>query len=85
MSDNPTGWLQQAVDRLIEVIDDDPGADIEAVQNKVRDCVVKYEAHYTPFGHHAIEAARTRLAEAFISQVRDDTPLSRDMYEEITL
>jgi hypothetical protein len=75
MSDHPTGWLRQAVDCLIDLHDDDPGADIEAIQTKVHDCVTKYEAHYIPFGHHAIEAARTRLAEAFMNWVRDDTPL----------
>jgi hypothetical protein len=84
MSDDPIGWLRQAVDCLTEVHADDPGAGIEAVQTKVHDCVVKYEAHYIPFGDRAIDAARIRLAEAFMDQVQD-TPLSRDMYEEIKL
>ena len=35
MSDEPIGWLQQAVDCLIEVHGDDPGTDIKAIQTKV--------------------------------------------------
>jgi hypothetical protein len=84
MSDDPVDWLRQAVDCLIEMHADDPGADIEAVQTKVHDCFAKYEAHYIPFGDRAIEEARTRLAEAFMDQV-PDTNLSRDMYDEIRL
>jgi hypothetical protein len=85
MSDDPIGWLRQAVDCLIELHDDDPGVDIEAVQTKIHDCVAKYEAHFIAYGHQAIGAARIRLADAFMDRVRDITPLSRDIYEEITL
>jgi hypothetical protein len=46
--------------------------------------VAKYEAHHIPFGRRAVEEARTRLADAFMDQIGDNTPLSRDMYEEIT-
>ena len=83
MSDEPIGWLQQAVDCLIEVHGDEPDMDIKAIQTKVHDCVAKYEAHYIPFGHRAVEEARARLADAFMDQVRDNTSLSRDMYPVI--
>jgi hypothetical protein len=42
------------------------------------------KAHHIPFGRRAVEEARTRLADAFMDQIGDNTPLSRDMYEEIT-
>jgi hypothetical protein len=84
MIDDPIDWLRQAVDYLVEVHADNPGADIEAVQTKVQDCVVKYEARYVPFGERAIEEARIRLAEAFLDKVQD-AHLSRDIYEEIRL
>ena len=83
MSDDPVGWLRQAVDCLIEVHNDDPGADIEAIQAEVYDCVARYEAHYIPFGHRAVEEARARLADAFMDQVPDNTPLSRGIYPVI--
>ena len=36
MIDDPIDWLRQAVDYLVEVHADNPGADIEAVQTKYK-------------------------------------------------
>ena len=74
--------IQEAVDCLIKLHDADPHAIIDTIRAKIRDCAVRYEVRCGKGGGYAVSHARKRLADAFINQV-PDTPLSRDISEEI--
>ena len=80
MSNDPL--LDEAVVCLVKLYDANPHALIDTIRSKVRDCAARYEARFAKGLPYDVDQASRRLADAFINEV-PDTPLSRDISEEI--